>query len=176
MILSVSLLLGIVPFLLSLQVSALLEEAIVSFSQGNSSSLEITRANIIYSQDDPLGIRIAAESLVRDLEQITGTERRLLTVNQVTANASSPSSPSIIVGSVDSELIQRLAEEGLFDTDQLEDKWESFATAIVDNPLPQIDRALVIVGSDKRGTIFGIHTLAEQSGQSPYVGIQFQLY
>jgi hypothetical protein len=47
-------------------------------------------------------------------------------------------------------------------------KWEVFKTAIIEAPMAGLPKALVIVGSDKRGTIYGIHTLAEQSGQSPY--------
>jgi len=41
------------------------------------------------------------------------------------------------------------------------------SAAVVEKPFPGVSRALVIAGSDKRGTIYGIHTLAEQSGQSP---------
>src|ERR1051326_4832968 len=36
------------------------------------------------------------------------------------------------------------------------------------NPLPGIDRALVIAGSDKRGTIYGVYDLSEQIGVSPW--------
>src|SRR5690606_40992001 len=38
----------------------------------------------------------------------------------------------------------------------------------IDNPMPHIERALVIVGSDRRGTIYGIYDLAEQMGVSPW--------
>ena len=39
----------------------------------------------------------------------------------------------------------------------------------VANPLPGVDQALVIAGSDKRGTIYGIYDLSEQIGVSPVV-------
>lgn len=39
---------------------------------------------------------------------------------------------------------------------------------VVPNPLPGVDRALVIAGSDQRGTIFGIYDLSEQIGVSPW--------
>jgi len=39
---------------------------------------------------------------------------------------------------------------------------------VVPHPLPGIDRALVICGSDKRGTIYGIYDLSEQMGVSPW--------
>ncbi len=36
------------------------------------------------------------------------------------------------------------------------------------NPLPGVDQALVICGSDKRGTIYGIYEISEQIGVSPW--------
>lgn len=164
---------GVIPFLLPLRCLALLLEPLVTFSSDNTSALEITNADVIYSEDDPVGIRIASESLVKDLEQITGQERRLLTWDQLSSNSSSSS--AIIVGSIASDLIKSLMNEKRLDVSKLEDKWESFMTTLVDNPLPQINQALVIVGSDKRGAIFGVHTLAEQSGQSPYAILQSTL-
>lgn len=158
---------GVVPFLFILQCEALLLESLVTFSSTNDSTLEITTADVIYSGDDPVGVRLAAEALVNDFEQITGQERRLLKWDELSSN--STLSSAIIIGSIESDLIQSLVDEELLDVSELEDKWESFTTAIVDNPLPQVDRALVIAGSDKRGAIFGVYTLTEQSGQSPYV-------
>ena len=38
----------------------------------------------------------------------------------------------------------------------------------VANPLPGVDQALVIAGSDKRGTIYGIYEISEQIGVSPW--------
>lgn len=47
-------------------------------------------------------------------------------------------------------------------------KWESYITKVVDNPFPGIDRALVIAGSDMRGTIYGLYDVSEQIGVSPW--------
>lgn len=115
---------------------------------------------------DSVGIHIALRSLASDLEQITGSRPSL---RNATSNATIPgSTTSIIIGSVESSLIHELSAKGLFDTSDIEGKWEVFKTAVVDDALPGVKKALVIAGSDKRGTIFGIHTLAEQCGQSPY--------
>lgn len=158
---------AVVPFLLPLQCAALLLEPLVTFSEGNASAVEITKADVIISDDDPIGVRIAAEALVKDLEQITGQKRRLLTWEELASN--STSSNAIIVGTIDSDLIKSLSDDELIDVSDLDGKWESFTTSTVDAPLPQVNKALVIAGSDKRAAIFGIYTLAEQSGQSPYV-------
>lgn len=47
-------------------------------------------------------------------------------------------------------------------------KWESFTSAIVQKPLDGVDQALVLAGSDKRGTIYAIYDISEQIGVSPW--------
>ena len=37
----------------------------------------------------------------------------------------------------------------------------------MDAPFEGVDRALVILGSDKRGTIYGLYSLSEHIGVSP---------
>ena len=60
-----------------------------------------------------------------------------------------------------------MANGKLNDSD-LKGKWESFVIATVENPAPGVKQALVIAGSDKRGTIYGIYELSEQLGVSPW--------
>jgi len=148
---------------------ALLEDAFVSFTPSNG-TLNIVGATILVAADDFVGVHIAARSLASDLEQITGAKPDL---RNVTGNSTQPGNSNfalkaaIITGSVNSSLIRQLSANDVIDVSELKG-WETFKTSVVVNPLPGVDKALVIAGSDKRGTIFGIHTLAEQSGQSPY--------
>ena len=151
-------------------VLALLEEKFVSFVSGNG-SLDIAGATILADADDFVGVHIALNSLIHDYEQITGKRPALrnMTANSTAlGNTTIPASrSSIIVGSLDSPLIQQMSARGVLDISDIEGKWEVFQTAVVEEPFAGVGRALVIAGSDKRGTIFGVHTLAEQSGQSP---------
>lgn len=158
--------------LLCLEALGLLEKPIVDF-QGDSPSIPITRANIICSQDDYVGVHIAAGNLATDLQQVTDIERSVIQwqgPNSISSDSSN-NETAIIVGSLSSSLIRHLHERGLIDVSDLEGKWETFMTAVVTAPLPVASQALVIAGSDKRGTIFGIYTLSEQSGQSPYATV-----
>ena len=154
--------------LLSLECLALLEERIVQFHSGES-TIPITHSNIIFSQDDEVGVHIAAANLATDLELITGAGRETLQWQDPESPLSDSYSleTAIIVGSLNSSLIRHLAKEGIVDVSELDGKWESFMTTVVEQPLPSVEKAMVIVGSDKRGTIFGIYTLSEQAGQSP---------
>src|SRR5205085_3340994 len=51
---------------------------------------------------------------------------------------------------------------------QLRGKWESFLIVTVREPLPNVRLALVIVGSDRRGTAYGIYELSQAIGVSPW--------
>lgn len=161
--------------------SSLLEEKFVAFEPKNG-SLDISNVQILYSWDDFVGVRIAAESLANDYAEITGSKPEARNVSRAELNAGlrggngTAAGTAIIVGSLKSSLIGRIAGNGTgsgattkLDVKALEGKWETFKTAVVSNPLPGVRNALVITGSDKRGAIYGIHTLAEQCGQSPYV-------
>lgn len=77
---------------------------------------------------------------------------------------------AIIVGQIGrSRLIDQIVEAGRFDeATEIEGEWEAFATKTVRNPLPGVDEALVIAGSDARGTIYGTYSLSEQIGVSPF--------
>jgi hypothetical protein len=75
----------------------------------------------------------------------------------------------LIIGTLGkSEMIDRLVREHKLDVSGIEGKWESFLIQVVKSPIPGVDTALIIVGSDKRGTIFGIYDLSEQLGVSPW--------
>jgi hypothetical protein len=155
---------------------ALLEERFIAFEPKNG-SVDITNVQILYSWDDFVGVRIAAESLANDYAEITGRKPEARNISRVELNQprnGTASSTAIIVGSLKSSLIKHLAGNGTrasLDVGELEGKWETFKTALVSSPLPGVQSALVITGSDKRGAIYGIHTLAEQCGQSPYVSL-----
>lgn len=159
-------------FALQHTTQALLEEKIVSFTKENN-TLDIARATIVADAEDFVGVHIALKSLVLDFEQITGNRPRLqnattqFNASRVSQLSLGDADAHIIIGSVQSSLIKGLSAGGAFDVSDIEGKWEMFKTAIVKNPLPGVDKAFIVAGSDKRGTIYGIHTLAEQSGQSP---------
>jgi hypothetical protein len=162
--------LGLVALWAHIGVFALLEEKIVSFAPGNG-SFDIAGATILADAEDFVGVHIALKSLVNDLEQITGTRpafRNITSNSTVFGNSTSlASGPAIIIGSTKSSLVRELSNRNVVDISDIEGKWEVFKTVVITNPFAGMGKALMILGSDKRGTIFGVHTLAEQCGQSP---------
>ena len=76
---------------------------------------------------------------------------------------------AVLIGTIGkSAIIDELVRTHKLDVTGIVGKWESAVTSVVDRPLPGVPRALVIAGSDKRGTIFGVYDLSEQIGVSPW--------
>ncbi|MBQ6709513.1 MAG: glycosyl hydrolase 115 family protein [Bacteroidales bacterium] len=115
-------------------------------------------ATICVDSCDARVVSIAAGLLADDLERVTGLRTAVQT--------GLPEGPAVIAGTVgQSCLIDGLAAKGLIDTDALTGKWESYMIQTIHadgRPL------LVIAGSDRRGTAFGLTSLCEAAGVSPW--------
>ena len=73
------------------------------------------------------------------------------------------------VGTLKSRYIRELVKAKKIDASLLEGKNEKYLMTVVSAPLNGVNEALVIAGSDKRGTIYGIYELSEQIGVSAVV-------
>ena len=119
-------------------------------------------AELWYDVDDYKGVVRAIGDLQSDIERVTECKPLICTKK---TGCDQP----IIIGTLGrSSLIDALVSSGKLNVSDLRGKWESFVIATVDKPAPGIDQALVIAGSDKRGTIYGIYELSEQLGVSPW--------
>ena len=129
--------------LLSAQLSVEAAEQFVKFSSPAQNALKLTGSNdtILYSQNDWAGVKLAVSNLRKDLRAVTGSDK----------------APVIVATVGKSELAKRYAKQ----CKQLKGKWEKY--------LIFTDKGqLVILGSDKRGTIYGIYELSRQIGVSPW--------
>lgn len=117
---------------------------------------------IAYSSADFPVTGLAAKDLQADLAAVTGRRPDLSTRTPWGRQA-------ILIGTLGrNPLIDRLARDRKLDVAKLTGAWESFVITVVQNPTPDLDRALVIVGSDRRGTAFGVYELSRQIGVSPW--------
>ncbi len=120
-------------------------------------------ANIYVDTNDYDGVLIAANNLCADVNRVTGHVPDL-----VHAEADLGTNV-IIIGTIgESQIIDELIQAGKIDVSSITNKWESYFTEVVPNPLPGVASGLVIVGSDKRGTIYGIYDLSAEMGVSPW--------
>ena len=107
-------------------------------------------------------VKLAAGWFQQDVEKVAGIRPLLL-------NKKSAEKNIIIIGSIDrSQLISELISTKKLQAANLKTKWEGFQISIVKKPFPGIEKALVIVGSDRRGTAYGILEISRQIGVSPW--------
>jgi hypothetical protein len=121
-------------------------------------------APVVLSEQELQGVAIIADYLKTDIGAVTGCEPKI-----ITGELPEESKAIILVGSLGNcDYIDQLVASGKLDVSRIKGKWEATLTTIVQKPFPGIDQALVIVGSDKRGAIYGIFDLSRNIGVSPW--------
>lgn len=119
-------------------------------------------APLFVSADDWPGVRRAAGDLRADLERVTGGA-------PVLSDRAPAGNDVVLIGTVGkSAVIDGLVARGQLDVSGIRGRWEAFQIEVVEKPLPCVARALVIAGSDKRGTIYGVYELSARIGVSPW--------
>ena len=121
-------------------------------------------ATIFTDGDDYKVVGIAAGMLADDVERVTGIRPELLTGKVLPKKGV----PLLVAGTLGhSAVIDNLVSRGLVNVDAIKGKWESFVIATVRYPKKGATM-LVVAGSDRRGTAFGLASLSEAIGVSPW--------
>ncbi len=122
-----------------------------------------TTADIYVADTDWKVARIAAGDLAQDVERVTGVRPAVKhTLADLSADA-------VLVGTIGgSNVVDQLIASGRLDVSDIQGQWESFVIAPVADPLPGVKQALVIAGSDRRGTAYGVFELSRRIGVSPW--------
>jgi len=120
-------------------------------------------AMLYVDSQDHAGVVRAVMDLQADIKRVT--DRSPI----VTHEQSGLGTNTVFVGTIGkSPIIDRLIRDRKIDTSQIAGKWESFLIEVVPEPLPGVANGLIIAGSDKRGTIYGVYDLSGQIGVSPW--------
>lgn len=116
---------------------------------------------ILVDSKEYKGVLRAVANLQTDAQTVTGVKPEI--TNSATGKR------LLIIGSVDnSDWIKQLISAGKISADELKGKREKYILCTVSQPLEGVEEAVVIAGSDKRGTIYGIYELSSQMGVSPW--------
>ncbi len=125
-----------------------------------------TCAAIMYDAvSEPSVVGTAVGLLASDIEKVTGR------VPSVSGNGSVPESCryAVIAGTLGhSSLIDALVRDRKIDVSSISGDWERYAVRLVEAPLKGVRRALVVVGSDRRGTAYGLLSLSRAIGVNPW--------
>jgi hypothetical protein len=109
------------------------------------------------------GVKRAVKSLQTDINSVSKISTSILTGEPASKRE------IVLIGTIGkNKLIDQLIRQGKLGVKSIEGKWEAHITQVINNPLPGIAQALVIAGSDKRGSIYGIYDLSAQIGVSPW--------
>ncbi|MDE1916735.1 MAG: glycosyl hydrolase 115 family protein [Sphingomonadales bacterium] len=118
---------------------------------------------LIDEKTDP-AIEHVAQSFAADLERVSGTRPQLMR-----GHAEGVRGPLVIIAAKgQSAIVERMVAAGKLSIQDLDGQWEAFRRIVVSNPFPGVPQALVIVGSDRRGAVFGTYDLSERMGVSPW--------
>jgi Glycosyl hydrolase family 115/Gylcosyl hydrolase family 115 C-terminal domain len=125
---------------------------------------EAGRVSPIYvDPGDYPGVARAANDLAQDIGRVSGNAAMV-----VRASDKLSQSPILIGTLGKSAALDALVASGKLDVSAIRGKWESYIIQTVAEPMPGVKQALAIVGSDKRGTVYGIYDISENIGVSPW--------
>ncbi|HSV11963.1 MAG TPA: glycosyl hydrolase 115 family protein [Hanamia sp.] len=131
--------------------------------KGNFPIVANSATTVYTDKNDDWLIQKSASLFQNDVEMVTGKKPETSTAFPSKANE------VIIIGSIKgSNLIQQLIQSKKINVDSIKNKWEAYQIQIIKNPFKGINQALVIAGSDKRGTAYGVFTISKQMGVSPW--------
>lgn len=134
--------------LLVMTMSVMAQEKFCIAKNGNT-------AAIVVDEQDWKGVARAANDLGDDVRKVCGTACSVV-------SAMSTDKPNIVVGTIGkSSIINKFIKQKKLDVNKVKGQWESFVIDVVDGNL-------VVAGSDKRGTIYGIYEISQRIGVSPW--------
>ena len=133
----------------------------VNFKQGDLLLNANNRVEIYMDSNDCKGVSYAAHALLKDIKSVSGATATLTTDAGFLKKADTVR-PAILVGTIGhSAAIDQLVKQKRINGNLLKGKREKFIITLIDG-------LLVIAGSDRRGTIYGIYELSQQMGVSPW--------
>ena len=151
-----------IAFVLLLFSSKLFAQRMIA-EQKIGAAFTIIGSPVCVDENDAMLVRKAAGFLQSDIEMVTGRKPALL--HTVPASGEN----IIVVGSLQgSGLIKKLIAAKKLNVSGINNKWEAYHVQVVKNPFPGIAQALIIAGSDRRGTAYGVFDLSREMGVSPW--------
>ena len=120
-------------------------------------------ASLYYDTDDYLVVKKTSELFANDFKLVTGKKLSYGSDSKLLVDY------CIIVGTLGhSKVIDEMMAEGKLETMGLKGRWESYVVQLVKEPLDGVKQALVIAGSDRRGTAYGLLSVSRAIGVSPW--------
>jgi len=118
---------------------------------------------IVLSDNEHSGVVKMSKLFQKDIKMVSGIFPKL------EIGKLPQSDVLIVVGTIGkSQLIDQLVDQGKINIDDVKGRWETSLIQVIDNPFGGVKKALIIAGSDKRATIYGMFDLSRKIGVSPW--------
>lgn len=122
----------------------------------------LSQAAVYTDNRDYRVVEIAAGMLADDVERVTGHRPFQAAVKEL------PKGVAVVAGTLGkSVLIDQLVKRQKINVSALQGKWESFLIVTTEHPRYHTP-LLAVIGSDRRGTAFGLTSLSQAIGVSPW--------
>ena len=110
-------------------------------------------ATVVVAQGEPITVRRVATLFADDVERVTGCRPSV---------SSKGDKGAVIIATIGhNAYVDGLIKKGRLDVSSIRGGWEQFV-------IREVDGRLIIVGSDRRGAAYGVFTLSEKMGVSPW--------
>ncbi|MBP5492118.1 MAG: glycosyl hydrolase 115 family protein [Clostridiales bacterium] len=133
---------------------------------------------ILYDADALSGVKKIAQKVASDIGAVFGAVPETLEIKTLTKTRAKKITYPILIGTVGvggkNSCLDTLSKAALIDLSTITGKREVYLQKVIRTLpagvfLPQDSTALVIAGSDKRGTVYGLFALSEKLGVSPFI-------
>jgi hypothetical protein len=149
-------------FILLLLLSLLIPDFVTAQKKEFHLVTKTSKVTIVYNNNAPPLDSICANLLAEDIERVSSFKP------VVTTNLSTVNGNVIVIGHIQSLLIRKFISVQSLAHKKLLNKWECFSFTTIDKPFTKISKAFIIAGSDIRGTAYGVFTLSQKIGVSPW--------
>ncbi len=141
----------------------------------NRNNVENNKVSFLYEEEALIGVKRIADKVRKDVSLVFGAMPKCVPVkgeaglNELAEQGKIPEFPVIFGTLGSSPLIDELADRKLINLEEIRGKREVYLFAVVEGVAENVSSALVIAGSDKRGTIYGLFRLSDILNVSPLV-------
>lgn len=138
------------------------EQGITVTHESGKDYVDLTKATVVFDKDD--------WNVVRNAARLFASDVNLVTEKEITLQNDLPTEGDIVlIGTIGkSKWIDQLAADKKINVSAIKNGWEQFMITTLEHPFEGVDKALVIAGSDRRGTAYGVFSVSEAIGVSPW--------
>lgn len=138
------------------------EQGITVTHESGKDYVDLTKATVVFDKDD--------WNVVKNAARLFASDVNLVTEKEITLQNDLPTEGDIVlIGTIGkSKWIDQLAADKKINISAIKNGWEQFIITTLEHPFKGVDKALVIAGSDRRGTAYGVFSVSEAIGVSPW--------